>query len=166
MTIPNIFPVQVNNVPNFGTNTISVPNVYVPTWMNYERNVDHLTPPVVINIGNPIVDMPGCVKAHQDNQMHATGLPKDKEHQQFNNRINKLEKWVWGCSAVVAAVVTVGGILPKFINFGGGMGDLWWYAESNRKFLNEVVIPSLQKPGWESQFFKSWDKNGRWEQYN
>ena len=20
---------------------------------------------------------------------------KDKEHQQFNNRINKLEKWVW-----------------------------------------------------------------------
>ena len=54
----------------------------------------------------------------------------------------------------------------KFINFGGGMGDLWWYAESNRKFLNEVVIPSLQKPGWESQFFKSWDKNGRWEQYN
>jgi hypothetical protein len=91
---------------------------------------------------------------------------KDKEHQQFNNRINKLEKWVWGCSAVVAAVVTVGGILPKFINFGGGMGDLWWYAESNRKFLNEVVIPSLQKPGWESQFFKSWDKNGRWEQYN
>ena len=79
MTIPNIFPVQVNNVPNFGTNTISVPNVYVPTWMNYERNVDHLTPPVVINIGNPIVDMPGCVKAHQDNQMHATGLPKDKD---------------------------------------------------------------------------------------
>ena len=79
MTIPNIFPVQVNNVPKFGTNTISVPNVYVPTWMNYERNVDHLTPPVVINIGNPIVDMPGCVKAHQDNQMHATGLPKDKD---------------------------------------------------------------------------------------
>ena len=78
MTIPNIFPVQVNNVPKFGTNTISVPNVYVPTWMNYERNVDHLTPPVVINIGNPIVDMPGCVKAHQDNQMHALGLPKDK----------------------------------------------------------------------------------------
>ena len=79
MTIPNIFPVQVNNVPKFGANTISVPNVYVPTWMNYERNVDHLTPPVVINIGNPIVDMPGCVKAHQDNQMHATGLPKDKD---------------------------------------------------------------------------------------
>ena len=78
MTIPNLFPVRVNNVPSFGTNTISVPNVYVPTWMNYERNVDHLTPPVVINIGNPIVDMPGCVKAHQDNQMHVSGLPKDK----------------------------------------------------------------------------------------
>jgi hypothetical protein len=33
---------------------------------------------VVLNIGNPIVDMPGCVKAHQDNQMHVSGLPKDK----------------------------------------------------------------------------------------
>ena len=22
---------------------------------------------------------------------------KDKEHEQFNNRISKLEKWVWGC---------------------------------------------------------------------
>ena len=76
---------------------------------------------------------------------------KDKEHQQFNNRINKLEKWVWGCSAVVAAVVTVGGILPKFINFGGGMGDLWWYAESNRKFLNEG-LPQRDKPQKHTRF--------------
>jgi hypothetical protein len=33
---------------------------------------------VVLNIGNPIVNIPGCVKAHQDNQMHVSGLPKDK----------------------------------------------------------------------------------------
>ena len=71
MTIPHIRPIYNHHV--------RIHNVYVPTWMNYERNVDHLTPPVVINIGNPIVDMPGCVKAHQDNQMHATGLPKDKD---------------------------------------------------------------------------------------
>ena len=64
---------------------------------------------------------------------------KDKEHQQFNNRINKLEKWVWGCSAVVAAVVTVGGILPKFINFGGGwVGErvgLNAYQRTHVKFM-------------------------------
>ena len=91
---------------------------------------------------------------------------KDKEHQQFNNRINKLEKWVWGCSAVVAAVVTVGGIIPKFINVGGGIDQIRWMAEDNRKFIDEVVIPSFLKSGWESQFFKSWDKKGRWNQYN
>ena len=91
---------------------------------------------------------------------------KDKEHQQFNNRINKLEKWVWGCSAVITAVVTIGGVLPKFINVGGGIDQIRWMAEDNRKFIDEVVIPSFLKSGWESQFFKSWDKKGRWNQYN
>ena len=91
---------------------------------------------------------------------------KDKEHQQFNNRINKLEKWVWGCSAVITAVVTIGGIIPKFVNVGGGIDDIAWHAYTNREFLDEVVIPSFLKSGWESQFFKSWDKKGRWNQYN
>jgi len=70
MTIPNIRPIYNNNV--------RIPNVFVPNWQNVERQVDHLVPPVVLNIGNPIINMPGCVKAHQDNQMHVSGLPKDK----------------------------------------------------------------------------------------
>ena len=70
MTIPHIPAIHNHNV--------SIPNVFVPNWQQYERSVDHLVPPVVLNIGNPIVNMPGCVKAHQDNQMHALGLPKDK----------------------------------------------------------------------------------------
>ena len=69
MTIPQIPLIRTNNIPQ----------IVVPNWQQYERSVDHLVPPVVLNIGNPIVDMPGCVKAHQDNQMHATGLPKDKD---------------------------------------------------------------------------------------
>ena len=68
MTIPRIPLIKTNNIPR----------IVVPNWQQYERSVDHLVPPVVLNIGNPIVDMPGCVKAHQDNQMHALGLPKDK----------------------------------------------------------------------------------------
>ena len=70
MTIPHIRPIYNNNV--------RIPNVFVPNWQNVERQVDHLVPPVVLNIGNPIINMPGCVKAHQDNQMHVSGLPKDK----------------------------------------------------------------------------------------
>ena len=68
MTIPHIPLIRTNNIPR----------IVVPNWQQYERSVDHLVPPVVLNIGNPIVDMPGCVKAHQDNQMHVSGLPKDK----------------------------------------------------------------------------------------
>ena len=67
MTIPHIRPIYNHHV--------SIPNVFVPNWQNVERSVDHLVPPVVLNIGNPIVNMPGCVKAHQDNQMHVSGLP-------------------------------------------------------------------------------------------
>ena len=70
MTIPHIRAIHNHNV--------TIPNIFVPNWQQYERSVDHLVPPVVLNIGNPIVNIPGCVKAHQDNQMHVSGLPKDK----------------------------------------------------------------------------------------
>ena len=70
MTIPHIHTIRNNN--------ISVPNVTIPNWQVYQPTVDHLVPPVVLFIGNPIVDMPGCVKAHRDNQFHVSGLPKDK----------------------------------------------------------------------------------------
>ena len=71
MTIPHIRPIY--------NNPVKIHNVFVPNWQNVERSVDHLVPPVVLNIGNPIINMPGCVKAHQDNQMHVSGLPKDKD---------------------------------------------------------------------------------------
>ena len=71
MTIPHIRPIY--------NHSVRIHNVFVPNWQNVERQVDHLVPPVVLNIGNPIINMPGCVKAHQDNQMHVSGLPKDKD---------------------------------------------------------------------------------------
>ncbi len=57
----------------------NIPNVYIPSWMIRQPNVDYLLPPVVVNIGNPIVDMPGCVQAHKDNKFHKTGIPIDKD---------------------------------------------------------------------------------------
>ena len=70
MSIPHI---RVDNV-----NTVQIPNVFVPNWMQQQPVVDHLIPPVVVNIGNPIIDMPGCVKMHRDNQYHKSGLPVDR----------------------------------------------------------------------------------------
>ena len=67
MTIPRIHVKEVN-----------IPNIYLPDWMSRQPNVEHLAPPVVLNIGNPIVDMPGCVKMHRDNQYHNNGLPIDR----------------------------------------------------------------------------------------
>ena len=67
MTIPRIHVKEVN-----------IPNIYLPDWMSRQPNVGHLVPPVVLNIGNPIVDIPGCVKMHRDNQYHNNGLPIDR----------------------------------------------------------------------------------------
>jgi len=84
MSIPRIGINQIGtqniwNVKVADTYTNNIPNVYVPSWMITQPNVDNLIPPVVVNIGNPIVDIPGCVKAHKDNKQHKTGIPIDKD---------------------------------------------------------------------------------------
>ncbi len=76
MSIPRI---NIHNVEKVDTYQIpNVENVYIPRWMLTQPNVDYLLPPVVINIGNPIVNIPGCVKAHKDNKRHKNGVPIDK----------------------------------------------------------------------------------------
>ena len=81
MTIPrirvgNIYSHNINIADNY---TEEIPNVYVPEWMFTQPNINNLIPPVVINIGNPIVNVPGCVEAHKDNKMHKNNMPKDKD---------------------------------------------------------------------------------------
>ena len=73
MSIPKI---QVNQVQTY--QIPDVQNVYIPRWMTTQPNVDYLIPPVVINIGNPIVNMPGCVKMHKDDKRHENNIPIDK----------------------------------------------------------------------------------------
>ena len=65
-------------IPRINVKEVDIPNIYLPDWMSRQPNVEHLVPPVVLNIGNPIVDMPGCVKMHRDNQYHNNGLPIDR----------------------------------------------------------------------------------------
>ena len=65
-------------IPRIHIKEVDIPNIYTPDWMSHQSNVEHLVPPVVLNIGNPIVDMPGCVKMHRDNQYHNNGLPIDR----------------------------------------------------------------------------------------
>ena len=86
MSIPNIVINEIGtrniwNVQNIKvaeTYTNNIPNVYIPSWMVTQPNVDYLLPPIVVNIGNPIVDMPGCVTMHKDNKRHKNNIPIDK----------------------------------------------------------------------------------------
>ena len=84
MSIPRIGVNQIGtqtiwNVQVADTYANNIPNVYIPSWMTTQPNVDYLLPPVVVNIGNPIVDIPGCVKAHKDNKKHKNNIPIDKD---------------------------------------------------------------------------------------
>ena len=73
MTIPTI---GIYNINTIGTR--SVPNLYVPNWALSQPITDHLVPPVVVNVGIPIINLPGCAKMHKDNQRHKNGIPIDK----------------------------------------------------------------------------------------
>ena len=84
MSIPKIGVNQIGtqniwNVQVADTYSNNIPNVYVPRWMTTQPNVDYLLPPVVVNIGNPIVNIPGCVEAHKDNKKHKNNIPIDKD---------------------------------------------------------------------------------------
>ena len=63
--------IQIPRIGEFiGTNTIRdvrVSDVRIPTTRIYTPTVIPPQQPVVINIGKPIVDMPGCVKVHKEN---------------------------------------------------------------------------------------------------
>ena len=62
--IPNI------TIPQFGTNEV---------WLNGVPFVPSNHPSVTTQIGFPIVEMPGCVKMHKDNQDHVTRMPFDHD---------------------------------------------------------------------------------------
>ena len=52
----------------------------VPSWMYTAPAVPNTYVPVTLQLGFPIVDMPGCVEAHPDNktQIGPNGLPLDR----------------------------------------------------------------------------------------
>jgi len=64
INIPNII------IPRFGTNDI---------WLNSVPFVPSNHPPITTQIGFPIVEIPGCVKMHKDNQDKVTRMPFDHD---------------------------------------------------------------------------------------
>tara|TARA_R100001443_G_scaffold29165_4_gene42412 strand:- start:252 stop:1007 length:756 start_codon:yes stop_codon:yes gene_type:complete len=63
-------------------NDIHIHDVNVPQVHSYKiphTNIPVHQVPVTLQIGFPIVDMPGCVKMHKDNKDHISRLPFDKD---------------------------------------------------------------------------------------
>ena len=109
------------NVDDLGS--VQIQNVTVPNYHVHEPNVNHLTPPVVVNIGNPIIDMPGCVKAHQDNQYHKSGLPVDR-----NLVEDDPDQAMTVCDATI----------PSY--------DAMNYEPENLQFISEAPVPNVPPP--------------------
>ena len=66
-------------------NEINIPNVAIPrfgtneVWLNGVPFIPRYDPPVTLQIGFPIVEIPGCVTMHEDNKDHISNLPFDKD---------------------------------------------------------------------------------------
>ena len=62
---------------------IDIPQVIVPqidgrSWMYQIPAIPNNDPPVTIQLGFPIVELPGCVEAHPDNKIGSNNLPLDR----------------------------------------------------------------------------------------
>ena len=66
-------PIQKINIPN-----ITVRQIGSRSWMYRVPSVPNNDPPVTIQLGFPIVELPGCVEAHPDNKIGANYLPLDR----------------------------------------------------------------------------------------
>ena len=66
-------PIQKINIPNITINQIGS-----RSWMYRVPSVPNNDPPVTIQLGFPIVELPGCVEAHPDNKIGANYLPLDR----------------------------------------------------------------------------------------
>jgi len=67
-------PIKPIGIPN-----VAIPQVVQSDWIYGIPFVPNNDPPITLQIGFPIVDMPGCVTMHKDNKDHVTRLPFDKD---------------------------------------------------------------------------------------
>ena len=64
-SVPNVGIRGVRNLNVYMANVRNIPETRV--WMNEPPQAVPVDVPVVVNIGKPIVDMPGCVTVHKEN---------------------------------------------------------------------------------------------------
>ena len=64
----------IEQIPN-----ISIQQIGGRTWLYQIPVIPNNHPPVTLQLGFPIVELPGCVEAHQDNKIDSSRLPLDRD---------------------------------------------------------------------------------------
>ena len=64
----------IEQIPN-----ISIQQIGGRTWLYQIPVIPNIHPPVTLQLGFPIVELPGCVEAHQDNKIDSSRLPLDRD---------------------------------------------------------------------------------------
>ena len=54
-------------IPNINIKNVEIHYVRIPSWMMNQPRIPS-APPVTVQVGVPVIDIPGCVEAHLDNQ--------------------------------------------------------------------------------------------------
>ena len=67
-------PIKPNGIPN-----VTIPQVVQRDWIYGIPFVPSNHTPVTLQLGFPIVEMPGCVTMHKDNKDHVSGRPFDRD---------------------------------------------------------------------------------------
>ena len=67
-------PIEEIGVPN-----VTIPQIVQRDWLIGVPFVPNNDPPVTLQLGFPIVEMPGCVTMHKDNKDHVSGRPFDRD---------------------------------------------------------------------------------------
>ena len=67
-------PIEPIGIPN-----VTIPQVVHRDWLIGVPFVPNNDPPVTLELGFPIVEMPGCVTMHKDNKDHVSGRPFDRD---------------------------------------------------------------------------------------
>ena len=64
----------IEQIPN-----ISIQQIGGRTWLYQIPVIPNIHPPVTLQLGFPIVELPGCVESHQDNKINSSRLPLDRD---------------------------------------------------------------------------------------
>ena len=69
----------MSEIPEIGVANINVRGVYIPQNRVNVNDIPNIHPPVTLDLGFPIVEMPGCVEAHPENRRKSKLLPNLSE---------------------------------------------------------------------------------------